>query len=683
MVFRRWLVLFLLALPFRWSGAHCILPDSARSDTLRTAVVTARGRRPAEAEARIPRQLLTDRLLRASGAVDMGSALRRLAGISLRDYGGAGGLKTVSVRGLGAAHTNVTYDGLAVGDARQGQTDLSRFDLEGLGSIGLTVADASGLLVPVRNLGAATLDLTPSRALRDDTARLGGRLGYSMASFHTYAPFLQLGFRPDSTTTWTVRSHYQYGRNDYPYTWHNGSITTRERRNHSKMQRAGIETALHTRDRGQGEWSLLAAYDDDDRDLPGQVVLYTEKGTEQLRERRAFAQLMHRRAFPGNRLSLMAGAKFNFNESDYRDIDAQYPGGMLHQHYFQREWYATGGLKWHTGGFSLAYATDYFLQSLNSNLPSTGHASRHTWLQALSAAYAGRGYSFTARLCSYLDRNSNDGGVQAARDVSRLTPMLAANLRLVRWCGQDSRAGRQGRGSLHARILYKESFRTPTFTESYYYHLGPQTLRPELVRQAGAGLTMEAHPATSLHSWDILLTVDGYFNRIKDRISAIPYNLYVWRMVNVGRTHIGGIDVAGRTEMALRADHRLLLQANYSWQHAADRTDPHSQSYGKQPAYMPRHTVGASLDYDNPWIGVTLSMTAVSERWSTHEHTATTRLPAYHEWNVALHRTFPLPHGRSLDMRADVLNLLDHQYEVIRRYPMPGRSYRITVAMNF
>lgn len=671
MVFRRWLVLFLLALPFRWSGAHCILPDSARSDTLRTAVVTARGRRPAEAEARIPRQLLTDRLLRASGAVDMGSALRRLSGVTLRDYGGAGGLKTVSVRGLGAAHTVVTYDGLTVGDARQGQTDLSRFDLENLSSIGLTVADADRLLVPVRNLGAATLDLAPTDVLHHDSTPVTGRLSYTMASFHTYAPALRLNLHPDERYAVSIRSHYQYGRNDYPYTWCNGNISTRERRQHSRMQRGGVETALTVRDRGQGRWSLLAAYDDDDRDLPGQVILYTEKGTEQLRERRAFAQLRHRRALLDDHLSLMAGAKFSFGESDYRDVDAQYPGGLLHQHYFQREWYATGGLEWRSGGWSMAYATDYFLQSLNSNLVSAGHAARQTWLHALSASYDGRGYTLTARLCGYMDRNRNDG-VAAARDVRRLTPALSANFRLLRWHHRFD-------GTLRARVLYKESFRAPTFTESYYYHLGAQTLRPELVRQLGGGLTLEGRTAMSRFR----LTVDGYFNRISDRISAIPFNLYIWRFVNVGRTNIGGIDVTGLAEIKPAPRHSLTVQTNYSWQHAADRTNPADRSYGKQPAYLPRHTLGASLDYTNPWFGITLSVTAVSERWSTHEHTATTRLPAYHEWNVALHRTIPLPHGRSLDMRADALNLLDHQYEVIRRYPMPGRSYRLTVAMNF
>ena len=48
----------------------------------------------------------------SSGVTDIGDALMRMSGITLRDYGGAGGMKTVSVRGFGSKHTGVSYDGV-------------------------------------------------------------------------------------------------------------------------------------------------------------------------------------------------------------------------------------------------------------------------------------------------------------------------------------------------------------------------------------------------------------------------------------------------------------------------------------------------------------------------------------------------------------------------------------------
>lgn len=78
-----------------------------------------------------------------------------MAGVNLRDYGGAGGLKTVSVRGLGAGHTAVSYDGLAVTDTRQGQIDMGQFCIDNLADIELQTLDNAQLLVPVRNMASA------------------------------------------------------------------------------------------------------------------------------------------------------------------------------------------------------------------------------------------------------------------------------------------------------------------------------------------------------------------------------------------------------------------------------------------------------------------------------------------------------------------------------------------------
>ena len=141
----------------------------------------------------------------------------------------------------------------------------------------------------------------------------------------------------------------------------------------------------------------------------------------------------------------------------------------------------------------------------------------------------------------------------------------------------------------------------------------------------GAGLTLEAAPA----AWcpQLRLTADGYFNRITDRLSAIPYNLYVWQMVNMGRVDAGGLDLTTEGRLEPAPAHALLWAANYSYVRAADRSDPTSKGYGLQPAYMPRHTGAASLAYENRWVGAVVSVTGTSERWSTNDHTATTRLP--------------------------------------------------------
>ena len=84
------------------------------------------------------------------GMHSMTDALKHMAGLSVRDYGGAGGMKTVSVRGIGARHTAVVYDGIALSDCQTGEIDLSRYSLDHLSSVSLVIGDDDNIFQPAR-----------------------------------------------------------------------------------------------------------------------------------------------------------------------------------------------------------------------------------------------------------------------------------------------------------------------------------------------------------------------------------------------------------------------------------------------------------------------------------------------------------------------------------------------------
>ena len=86
------------------------------------------------------------------GVTDMADALHRLPGITLRDYGGAGGMKTVSVRGLGTKHTGVSYDGVMLSECQGGEIDLSRYSLDNVGSLSLVIGDNDDIFIPARQV---------------------------------------------------------------------------------------------------------------------------------------------------------------------------------------------------------------------------------------------------------------------------------------------------------------------------------------------------------------------------------------------------------------------------------------------------------------------------------------------------------------------------------------------------
>lgn len=98
-------------------GAWGQSSDTARVHVLQEVEVSA-VRRPSTVRSTVPLQVLSKEELTKLGYQSLADAVRRFAGVTVRDYGGIGGLKTVSVRSLGAHHTAVLYDGVAVSTAR-------------------------------------------------------------------------------------------------------------------------------------------------------------------------------------------------------------------------------------------------------------------------------------------------------------------------------------------------------------------------------------------------------------------------------------------------------------------------------------------------------------------------------------------------------------------------------------
>lgn len=126
----------------------CARNTAEKADTVHQVeelVVTSR-RSPNKIATPMPVQTLSSADIADLGIRDMADAVRRFAGTNVKDYGGIGGLKTVSVRNMGAAHTAVSYDGAPVSSCQAGQIDIGRFSLDNVGMLSLAVGHSDDML---------------------------------------------------------------------------------------------------------------------------------------------------------------------------------------------------------------------------------------------------------------------------------------------------------------------------------------------------------------------------------------------------------------------------------------------------------------------------------------------------------------------------------------------------------
>ena len=587
--------------------------------------------------------------------VDMTSALRRLPGVTLRDYGGAGGMKTVSVRGLGSTHTGVSLDGLLLSDVQSGQVNLQQFQLGEVSSLSLQTSGVADIFQPARNFSKASV-LTVSTS-GDGSSRLSLETG----SWGQVSPSVMLSAHQKNVSL-SVHGGYTYADNDYPFVVENGVATHTERRSNSRMKQGYVNVTSLWRIKDETTLRTMVRLDDNDRQLPGIVHLYTNDNDETLRDRGALVQtqLVSRLA---SHWWLKGSLRWNWTDQNYHNGIPS--GGIRSERYIQREYYATASLLYRPAdNFDMSYSSDFWHNSLTTTLVANPDPHRNSFMQSLSA----RWMCGTVSLQGQLLHSAIDG-------ENHLSPSLSAMVQLP--CG------------FRLRASAKEIFRMPTMTELYYWHLGSQDLKPETTRQLNVGATWSSADAIGKkRNIEATASIDLYINNVSEKIVAIPFNMFVWRYLNLEKVNGRGADFLGNVVWHVHSGHSLLLTANYSLQNIENC--PANPDFDKlQIAYTPLHSGSGSLAWENPWVNVSTTLTFASETWTTNEHNRGTLIDGYTEMGASLYRTFRLPLTKScradrgnLTVMFTVQNLFDSHYCIVAHYPMPGRNWKLSLTYN-
>lgn len=606
------------------------------------------------------------------GIGSVANAVRRMAGADIKDYGGIGGLKTISVRSLGSKHTTVTYDGVALSDCQNGQIDLGRFSLEQISVMKLTIGADDEILRPARHFASPSLLELKSPTPSYDEKRFNASAKIKAGSFGLVNPTVafdhQIGQSPLNAIS--LRADYLRADGQYPYTLTNGQYKTEEKRKNTAVQSGHAEVNGHFFLTPKRKIAAKAYYFQSDRELPGNVVLYNNNtNKERLNDENFFSQINYR-SDHWRRFTFLANGKFNWAACRYHDESMKYPGGEVNDHYFQREWYGNGvALFKATKQLSVANATDYTFHDFNSNLSKCPYPSRHTLQDALSIRYLkeknNRHFSATATALGSLFINHTELG-ETPKDQQRLSPSIAISAKPFA-------------SDIYIRASFKDIFRMPTFNELYFDSFGAKSLNPERTKQYNVGATYEHRTQGPLRSFT--LSADGYYNEVKDKIVAIP-RMFVWSITNMGYVEITGVDCTANCEWNTSRRTSVFISAKYAYQRAIDQTDRRSVSYGDQIPYTPLHSGNGSIAFENPIVNISYSINAVDKRYSSEQNIKANRIEPYTEHNLTLYKKLNFKHFET-ELRGDILNLTDHQYEVVKYYPMPKRSYRASVEFIF
>lgn len=621
-------------------------------------------------------------VLKENIALSIADVLTFNSSIFVKQYGRAT-LSTVSFRGTGPSHTQVTWNGMRINNPMLGMTDFSMIPSYFIDDASLlhgtsSVNEAGGGLG-----GLVKLSTAPAAA---DGFGLQYIQGIGM--YRTFDEFLRLTWGDEH---WQVstRAVYQSSANDYKYRNHDkkeniydedmniiGSYYPVERNKSGAFDDVHVLQEVYY-NTGRGDrFGLNAWYINSNRELPLLTTDYADDMQVENRQREhTLRSVLSWDHYQNDwKIAAKAGYIHTWMAYDYR----RDPGNgvmtsmtrsrsNVDTFYGQAEGEYSVGDKWlFTANVSLH---QHFVKSTDKNII----------LQEGGKGIVGYDKG----------RIELDGSVSAKwRPTERLglSAVLREQMYGTKWATIPAFFADyllSKRGHVVAKASVSRNYRFPTLNDLYFLPGGNPGLKNESGFQYEAGLSFavgkeETYTLSGSASW--------YDQHIDDWILWLPTAKGFFSPVNIKKVHAYGVEAQADLAVALAKELKLGLNGTFSWSPSINEGEPMSpadQSVGKQLPYEPEYsaTVTGRLTYRS-W-GLLYQFCYYSERYtmSSNDITLTGSLTPYLMNNLSLEKGFEF-RWADLSLKGTINNLFNEEYLSVLSRPMPRMNVEFFIGIK-
>lgn len=439
--------------------------------------------------------VLTERDIRKSGAPDVPTILRNVAGVEFSQNGGTGKSSGLYLRGTDSAHVLVLVDGVRINSATTGTTALEQLMLDQIERIEVVRGNVSSLY------GSEAIG---------GVIQIFTKHGHGAPAVNASAGLGNQGTRRLSTGFGGAADGTDFSV----------QLSTFKTDGVSALNPALVPNANPDRD-GYRNNSLSAnlghAFNDDHR---VSAALFGSNGNNQYDNAYGLPTDVNSSREQMWKFSLASDDQINESwhsklqladgVDQYRDFTNGLPSpfGSLFQT-------TSNQLTWQNAlrldeGKQLLLGTESLRQKVSSDI-NPGYVQTARNVNSLFAGYTGQYGAHQAQFNLRRDVNSQYGGAT--------TGLLGYGHALT--------------GAWRAAAGYSTAFRAPTFNDLYYPGAGNPMLKPEHSRNIEAGV----HYAESSNQFDVV-----YFdNRIRD---LIAYSAALFIPVNVNQARMNGLELS-------------------------------------------------------------------------------------------------------------------------------------------
>ena len=639
------------------------------------------GRRPMKSIG-VQETRLDSLILKENIALSIADVLTFNSPIFVKQYGRAT-LSTVSFRGTGPSHTQVTWNGMRINNPMLGMTDYSMIPsyfiddaslLHGTSSVNETGGGLGGLV---------RLSTAPA-----DIRGFGLQYIQGIGMFRTFDEFLRLEWGDEH---WQVstRAVYQSSANDFKYRNRDkkeniyddemnivGSYYPTERNKSGAFDDVHVLQEVYYDTRRGDRFGLNAWYINSNRELPLLTTDYADDKQFENRQREhtlrsvlswdhyrsdwkvaAKAGYIHTwmaydyRKDPGSGIMNSITRSRNKVDTFYGQADGEYtPNG---------NWFFTAGISAHQHLVE-SIDKDIILQQGGKDI--VGYDKGRIELSASVSAK----WRPTERLgLSAVLREEMYGTKWAT------VPAFFADCQLSK------------RGNIVAKASVSRNHRFPTLNDLYFLPGGNPDLRSESGFSYEAGLSFAVGKE---NVYSLSGSASWYDQHIDDWILWLSTPKGFFSPRNIKQVHAYGVEMQASLAVIPARDWKLTMNGTFSWSPSINEGEPISpadQSVGKQLPYEPEFsaTVTGRLTWRS-W-GLLYQFCYYSERYtmSSNDITLSGRLTSYLMNNLSLDKAFALKWA-NLTLKGTVNNLFNEEYLSVTARPMPRMNVEFFIGIR-
>ena len=564
------------------------------------------------------------------------------AGVYIKSYGGNNSLNTISLNCLGAEHTLVLLNGFKMNSSQNNIIDLNTISKDNIESIEILNSGSSSIYGS-EAMGGVVNIITKNNPVQDLNLKISGQAG----SYEQRKLFLGIGKNFNNLSI-DLSLSKESSLNNFEYYYDNGYGRSLKERDNSNYDHTNYTFDIKYLLGKSSFLNYFSNYSDQQRNIPGIETGSASSNSSQTDKN--YNNILSYLNVLSDKLTFDTQLNYQVNLQNYSDkaiISSYYKNIFISNSYqlnFKKnEFEVVSGLQLNYS----ALKSNEIQDNIKRYQPGIFIVSKID-LNSFVEIYPSVRYDYIS------DINDNV-----------LSGKFGINIRPV------------NNTSFNIKASAGNNYAAPTFNELYWKDLGNKDLKPERSLNLETDI-IYGFNFISENSVELTYTYIDAGNKIV----WSPNSSGLWTPANIGlsSSNVFLIDANFKKQFneALSAD----ININYSYSSTVKKSSEYEgdPTYGKQIFYIPQELAKCNIALKYRQFGINVFYTFTGRRYTDFENTRYLKAVDLFEGNIYQN----IETGKiNTQIRFEVNNIFNADYQIIKGYPTPLRNYRMSVSFEY